>query len=221
MVISQGYHGISMDRIAEQLEYSKGTIYNHFSCKEEIIIALAIETMETRLAMFERAASFDGFHRERLTAIGVASEYFIKLFPDHFKLECILRSESIWEKTSEARQSLLRNCETRCMAIVGGVIRDGMSSGNLVLPKDMTPEEMVFGLWAMTTGAFTIIMSSDPLTDIGIKTPFFQVRRHLQTLMDGYGFTPLTTEHDYSETVERINQKVFPNESKRASIESN
>ena len=220
MVITQGYHGISMDRIAERLEYSKGTIYNHFSCKEEIIIALAIETMEIRLSMFERAAAFKGFPRERLTAVGVAAEYFVKLFPDQFKLECILRSESIWEKTSETRQKLLRSCEIRCMSVVGGLIRDGIANENLTLPQEMTPEELVFGLWSMTTGAFTIIMSSDPLVELGIKSPFFQVRRHLQTMMDGYGFTPLSTEHDYFRTVDRINQEVFPNESKRAAIES-
>ena len=81
MVITQGYHGLSMDRIAETLEYSKGTIYNHFSCKEEIIIALAVETMEQRFSLFERASSFNGQPRERLTAVGIAAEYFVKLFP--------------------------------------------------------------------------------------------------------------------------------------------
>jgi AcrR family transcriptional regulator len=220
MVIAEGYHGISMDRIADRLEYSKGTIYNHFACKEEIIIALAIETMEKRLSMFERAAGFNGIPRERLTAVAMAAEYFVRLYPDHFKLECILRSESIWEKTSELRQNLLRSCETRCMSIVGGLIRDGIAQKCVCLPDEMTPEELVFGLWSMTTGAFTIICSSEPLVELGIKSPFFQVRRHLQTMLDGYGFTPLSTDHDYVAIVERINTEVFPNESKRASIES-
>ncbi|MFT5093045.1 MAG: AcrR family transcriptional regulator, partial [Porticoccaceae bacterium] len=48
MLAEGGYLGLSMDAIAEQLEYSKGTIYNHFPCKEEIIISLAVETMDRR-----------------------------------------------------------------------------------------------------------------------------------------------------------------------------
>ncbi len=35
MIVRDGYHGLSMDRIAEALEYSKGTIYQHFSCKKK------------------------------------------------------------------------------------------------------------------------------------------------------------------------------------------
>ncbi|MCA9258394.1 MAG: helix-turn-helix transcriptional regulator, partial [Planctomycetales bacterium] len=56
VVVREGYHGLSMDRVAEALEYSKGTIYNHFSCKEDIILALAVQTTEKRTELFERAA---------------------------------------------------------------------------------------------------------------------------------------------------------------------
>ena len=101
MLVREGYHGLSMDRIAEALEYSKGTIYKHFSCKEEIIIALAIETLEKRTEMFERASAFRGLPRERMAATGLAAELFVRLYPDHFSVEQIIRSTSIWEKTSE------------------------------------------------------------------------------------------------------------------------
>src|SRR5690242_3515432 len=83
MIVDDGYHGLSMDRIAEALEYSKGTIYQHFSCKEEILMALVNQTMERRLNMFRRAAAFRGRSRERLTAIGLAAELFFQLYPDH------------------------------------------------------------------------------------------------------------------------------------------
>lgn len=63
-LLEQGYLGLSMDAIAAHLEYSKGTIYNHFPCKEEIIIALALETNDKRLGMFERAAAWPGLPRE-------------------------------------------------------------------------------------------------------------------------------------------------------------
>jgi AcrR family transcriptional regulator len=72
MIIQEGYHGLSMDRIAEALEYSKGTIYQHFSCKEEILMALVNQTMERRLDLFRCAAAFRGRSRERITAVGAA-----------------------------------------------------------------------------------------------------------------------------------------------------
>jgi len=126
MLAEGGYLGLSMDGIAEQLEYSKGTIYNHFPCKEEIIISLAVETMDRRLGMFQRAAEFVGRSRERISAIGVAAELFVRLYPHHFFVEQIIRSASIWEKTTEKRRSLMQSCEHRCMGIVSGIIRDGI-----------------------------------------------------------------------------------------------
>ncbi len=57
-VVSEGYHGLNMDRIAEEIKSSKGTVYNHFGCKEEIIIALAVQTMEKRAVLFQDAAQF-------------------------------------------------------------------------------------------------------------------------------------------------------------------
>ena len=102
MLLSDGYHGLSMDRIAEGLEYSKGTIYNHFSCKEEILLALMEQTAEQRRSLFARAAVFPGDSRQRITAVGVAAELFVRLYPDHFQVEQIVRSSSIWKNVRPA-----------------------------------------------------------------------------------------------------------------------
>ena len=42
LFIEHGYHSVTMDMIAKEMEYSKGTIYQHFSCKECIITTLCI-----------------------------------------------------------------------------------------------------------------------------------------------------------------------------------
>src|SRR5262249_55817619 len=121
MIVEDGYHGLSMDRIAEAMEYSKGTIYQHFSCKEEIVIALLNQTMERRLDLFRRAAAYRGGSRERITAIGVAAELFFQLYPDHLHTEQTIRVSSVREKTSEQRRLCLESCEARCSEVVRGV----------------------------------------------------------------------------------------------------
>ena len=40
MLLERGYLGLTMDRIAEEIEYSKGTVYQHFSSKEDLISTL-------------------------------------------------------------------------------------------------------------------------------------------------------------------------------------
>ncbi len=218
MFIEQGYNGLSMDRIAETLQYSKGTIYNHFSCKEEIIIALAIQAMEKRTAMFQRAAAFQGRSRERLLAVGTAAELFVQSFPDHFKVEHIIRTSSIWEKTSEKRRSVMRSCEHRCLGIVGGVVRDGVAQGDLQLPEDVAVEDLVFGLWSLSWGAYSIITTSDSLDELGIREPFTALRNNISTMLDGFNWKPLRHDYDYDAALERIRNEVFADEYQAAIV---
>ncbi len=128
-LVTVGYLGLNMDLIAAELNYSKGTIYNHFSCKEEILLSLAIETLGKRGEMFQRGLDFEGLPRERMAAIGVAAELFVRLYPEHFQVERFIRSQSIWDKTSEERRTRLRWCESHCMELLAGVVRDGIAGG--------------------------------------------------------------------------------------------
>ncbi|QDU60787.1 Fatty acid metabolism regulator protein [Planctomycetes bacterium Pan216] len=216
MLREGGYHGLNMDRIAAELEYSKGTIYGHFSCKEEIIIALAIQTMEKRMELFRRAALFRGSSRERMTAIGLAVELFVLLYPDHFMVERIIRTESIWLKTSEERRTATNHFENDCFGIVGGVVRDGITRGELVLPDGMSVEDLVFGLWALSHGAYTIMTTNDQLVVQGVREPLDATRRNYAMILDGAQWRPLSSEHDYAAVYRQIAQEIFPDECRRA-----
>ena len=218
-LVSVGYLGLNMDLIAAELNYSKGTIYNHFACKEEILLALAIETLEKRTEMFQRGLDFDGVPRERLAAIGVAAELFVRLYPEHFQVEQLIQSQSIWNKTSEARRDRLRWCESHCMELVAGVVRDGIAEGHLMLPDQTQPEELVFGLWSQTFGAYSIIATSDSLRgtsdslrEIGIADPYLAVRQAIRMVLDGYKWHPISSHYDYITLQERIQTEVFLDE---------
>ncbi len=40
MLAEKGYLGLKLDELAEAVEYSKGTLYQHFSSKEDMILAI-------------------------------------------------------------------------------------------------------------------------------------------------------------------------------------
>jgi len=212
MLMRDGYLGLNMDRIAEAVEYAKGTVYRHFPNKEDIIMALAVETQKKRTALFQRASLFHGASRERLTAVAVACELFVRLYPSHFHVEQIVRLSSIWEKTSEKRQSVMRTCEQSCMGIVSGIVRDAISQGDLKLPEGMVPEDLVFGLWSTNFGGFTIMSSSSSLLEIGIEDPPLAIRECINGMLDGFGWKLLSTEHDYKAVFQRAIEETFPDE---------
>ena len=207
-----GYHGLSMERIAASLDYSKGTVYNHFANKEEIIVALAIEALSIRLEMFKRAAQFIGGSRFRMLAIGQASEKFVRDYSDFFMFEQILKLPSVREKISEKRQHEIHNIEVLCMGIVSGIVRDAVSTEDLVLASGSTPEKLVFGFWSLSDGGFAIAARADSLPHLGIDNPFELVHNHTAVLMDGFGWAPMSSEYDANELNQRIHREVLSDE---------
>lgn len=208
-LLGGGYLGLNMDRIAAEMQYSKGTIYQHFRNKEEILIALANEALQLRSSMFEQASQFSGSSRQRIAAIGAAAEAFVETAPHYFVVEQIVRASSIWEKTSSERREVMRQCERRCMAIVGGIARDAIAQGDLVMLPGHRPEEVVFGLWSINLGAQTISSSSDILAEIGIEDPRHALRWGQNNMLDGYGWRPLSSEFDYIAHMDHVKEELF------------
>jgi AcrR family transcriptional regulator len=58
IILEHGVQGLTMDRLASATPYSKGTLYQHFTSREDILGALCIAMSELRLEMFERASRF-------------------------------------------------------------------------------------------------------------------------------------------------------------------
>jgi AcrR family transcriptional regulator len=208
-ILEGGYLGLNMDRIAAQIEYSKGTIYQHFRNKEEILLALVNDALDTRQRMFRVASAFEGPGRVRLATVGAASEAFVQHFPYHFKVEQIVRAASIWEKTSPERRQLMQTCEKSCMETVVELVHDGIAAGDLTLPDDIRPEEVVFGVWSSYLGAQIITHTSDTLHEIGIECPIRSLRTNQQRMLDGYGWRPLSTDFDYPAHMDRVKAELF------------
>jgi len=217
MLVERGYLGLTMDRIAEATEYSKGTIYQHFPNKEEILAALAIESSERRVALFEKAATYQGRPRERLAAVGVAADLFVRLHPLHFQVEGIVGAASIRDKTSEARTRRLEDCEYGCMNVVLGLIRDAVAQGDLEYTDPHTPHTMVVGLWSMSTGfhGITAVKGSAFETKLSLPDPGQALFTCYDRFLDGFGWRPLSSEWDYPRTLERIREEIFRDEFRR------
>lgn len=189
ILLQEGYQALSMDRLAGMMEYAKGTLYNHFPHKEEIVLALAVESMQLRCRMMEAASIGHACPRNRLVAVGAASELFAQA-AGHFAVETWIRNATVWNKASQERQNLIRQSEARCMAIVAGIARDAIARGDLALPCGMSAEELVFGFWAITYGSQVLSFSSPALAELGVKDVTTAIVRHCYTLLCGFDWKP-------------------------------
>ena len=216
MLRQHGYLGLNLDRLAEATEYSKGTLYQHFETKEDIILGIAIGGLELRTGLFARAGRFDGSSRERALGVGVADDIITELFPEHFQICQMVKSPSIWEKTSESRRLRMGQCEGSCFATAEKMVREGIQAGDLPVEPSKA-KEVAFGLMAMAFGTRLVSANVEWMERIGIKSPRAALRISQHRLLDGWGWRPFLKDWDYGKTERRIRDEVFPEECRAAS----
>lgn len=203
----EGITGFSMELVALEAGYSRGAIYQYFPSKEELIIALALETAELRLKLWERAQQFEAKPRERLMALG---EVTAILYPRHVLPEVIAFANVVRMKTSEGRRRRLRDLEELDYRLAADVVRDAIAAGDLALPPGMTVERLVFGLMSFVRGMFASIVSTVTIEEFGIGDPILPMRVLGARLLDGLDWRPLSDDWDYRGTMRRIYSDLFP-----------
>lgn len=211
LLIERGFFGLNMDRIAELTEYSKGTVYQHFSCKEDIVAALTAQTMDVRRTLFERAATFRGRPRERMTALGVADRLFYTAYHDHFRTEQICKLDSVWEKATDERRAQVMQAEEGCFSTMTGVLRDAVAEGDLVLEEVAKIDigGLLFGLSSMAWGGRSLMSLGITERKFRLADAEATLARNFQLYLDGCQWRPLSAEWDYQQVVERVRAEIF------------
>ncbi|MCP4641677.1 MAG: TetR/AcrR family transcriptional regulator [bacterium] len=215
LLLKGGYHGLTMARVAEATSYSKGTVYHHFSCKEELIIALAARSYEKQRDLVDRAALFKGRPRERMVAVGEATAIFARLYPDDARIFQVVNGEAITQKASEEALRRLRDGAHHNLNVMHGILRDAVVQGDLTLRDNVPPEELVFHFWLLGEAGKAASSSWMPPQEMGIDDAFGSIMHTGTVLGDGYGWRPLSTEWDYAATLARVREEVFPRECRR------
>ncbi|AWM36630.1 Bacterial regulatory protein, tetR family [Gemmata obscuriglobus] len=219
MIAEGGLASFNMDRLAEATEYSKGTVYQHFSSKEDLISALAIQSLGRRVAWFERAVRFAGTTRERMQAITAAEEIFVTLQPLHFRSELLIKVDDFSQRASEERRNEVEALERRCFGSIQTLVEEAIRLGDLTLPAHRSVGDVIVGFAAIHIGTFTIMNSFASLyRSLGVTDPFRALRDQVAVYLDGLGWRPLSNEADHATAHHRIFREVFPEESRLAGL---
>ena len=137
MFFEEGYYNLTMGKIAKRIHCANGTVYLHFPCKEDIIVALAERAHERRYVMLRRSMAFRGSSRERLLAFSLAGEYYARLHPgDMLLMKTITRS--FREKVSAERGKRFEELEQRIINYLMRMVHQAVTEGDLVLRPGST-----------------------------------------------------------------------------------
>ena len=208
----QGFTFLTMDRIAEAVEYSKGTIYNHFSSKEDMVCSLCCRSINNLIDMFSRAAEYEGSSRERFSAIGIGYSLYHQVHPMAAQNLQIIKINAVREKISNEKLKEMESLEQRIIQIATGVVNQAIECGDL--PKETSPiaNSIVFGIWSMYFGALILENSDIPLQELGFSPTVQLLWLNTQKFLDGYHWLPLSSDTDNNAMFNMISSDLYANE---------
>lgn len=217
ILLESGYTGLTMERVAQAAEYSKGTIYNHFRCKEAIVAELACRVLHGKAVFIERAATCKGRSRERLAAISEAATLFARLYAEDMRIMQILQSQVFMRKIPQKQRERVRGQERRALNAVMGVIRDALAQGDMPAERvaGSLCEELAFGICCVIDGGHSMVSRHETLEDLGPRDPHLAIAHVVDWLADGCGWRPLSVEVDFDAVRERVRTVVFEEENRR------
>ncbi|MBE9398884.1 TetR/AcrR family transcriptional regulator [Pontibacterium sp. N1Y112] len=210
VIARDGVSGLTIDKVVSKVPYSKGTVYNHVSCKEDLLTALCNNCVRRLADIFFRAASFDGNSREKMLAIGIGYMLHSQFDPTEFMLVISAKTPSVTEKSSQKRQEEHQELETKLLGTILQIISEGLANGELTLAPHLSPAQVAFSLWAMSFG--TIALLQDNVERCGVRQEMTlerELTNHANLVLDGLNWTPYTPDHDWHESVQRMKATVF------------
>lgn len=215
MLHQHGYNYLTMDRIAETVEYSKGTIYNHFLSKEDLVCTLSCRSISNLIDVFERAYQYQGSTRERYSAIGIGYSLYHQLHPMDWHNIQIVKYNAVREKVSEKKLTEMKLLEQKIAQIAQSIVQDALDCGDLDLRYQQDVSTIVFGCWSMHYGALLLEKSDIPLHELGFSPVVKMLWKNANIYLDGYQWQPLSKTIDSKQLFDKISSALFKDELKR------
>lgn len=219
MLHSEGYIGFTIDKLAKKIEYAKGTVYKHFSCKEDILLKIMIDGFSQRVKFISRSFSLELPERALFIACTVGSRLYNQLNPNLHRLVNIAAVESIWNKVGQELRESHNAMIKRVFTSFDELIQNAVNNGKLELGEHQSSD--------IYYTILSIVISYDALgRDMGksgVHSNFFKclgnmsliensqkaMSLNLNTYLDGLNWKPLSSEFDYYALEKEVAETVY------------
>lgn len=195
LIEAEGLVNLQMARLASACDYATGTLYQHFSSKEDLLAALANRNAQAHVTMFERVGAWRANPRDRMFAICVADQEFAQRNASQFRLVQYVFTEAVWENTSAERRQQILQCSGPIGAVVSGIVREAVDAGDLPA-SDLNPLELALGPWCLSEGMHNVMHTRGLLEALAIRGTHMLLYRHIHALLNGMGWQPLLDHAD-------------------------
>ena len=127
--LENGYNGIGMNQLLDQLKMSKGGFYHHFKSKEELAIGVAQSFYENKFHQIESIAADSGSFQDKINQIAKVMQSSVAVTGDKGRNICLYMFEMM-QKSKEICSSIEQNYSS-LLHVVEVALQQGVSEGEL------------------------------------------------------------------------------------------
>ena len=160
LFITKGYENTTMDVIAKEAEFTKRTLYQYFTSKENLFYAVIINGVKVLLSYIDEAIDAGKTGFEKIRGTRSALYRFVKAYPDIYQLmnyTQFIKSDP--EKIPNYQE--LNKLNSQLFSRFGQVVAEGMKDGSI--RPDFNMPLGIFALFFLTTGFMGRITEVGPL----------------------------------------------------------
>lgn len=156
LFIERGYHNVTMDMIAQEVEYSKGTIYQHYNNKEQIISKLCLRFSQLLLDLFSYVNNSDCPQYLKMHMLLETELVIHKQAKSDHALVNLVKAEAFMTKLDEDSVYEM-NCHVEMiLGQVLNIVSQAIEEGELTLAPAASTMSIALGCWALIEGTFDI-----------------------------------------------------------------
>lgn len=165
LFFSQGFGGTSMEEIAKEAEYSKGTIYLYFKSKEELIANIHLRGMNLLYRMFREYSKKETNGLAKLERIGRANFEFMGKYHNYYMLMKMFDSMEINYENVGSVMLDISDKGKHIIEYMVSCIVEGQNDGSV--NKELDPEKTAHVLAGTSAGMFQWIskLNYDPASN--------------------------------------------------------
>ncbi len=155
----QGPHWeqVTVEQIAKKADIGKGTVYKHFTCKEEIYAHITLEFTQRILAAFRPASEQLEVIDSLKEIIRIAFSMFIN-HPAEARVSFYCKRVDYRERLNDELKLQFESLDAEFDTFVGAILQSGINKG---LFPNKPVEHLMMGLEATFDGAISMIWNGD------------------------------------------------------------
>ena len=176
-----GYENVSMDSIAKESQFTKRTVYQYFSSKEELFITVAARVHRRLIEYYKKELNKKRDSYKTLHAIGFA---YVQFAMEHPESLILLKANFLPVDPSSPGLMELLAYRDEGLRIISELIRSGQKEKTI--KSNLDPEKTALSITCLIVGYFHLIIRNlEDTNPAAIKGKHDMITNSLELIFQG------------------------------------